>query len=321
MDLTLFYLFAWGFFLLLAGYFLPILIKNKPAARTISWLIILATTLFSMQITNHETPLFRMLAIVSLQLFSMKIIVMVETYSGKPRLNFIQWIAFFQGWFGMRPTLFERFWSKTLPAVSPLLRKGISRIFLGVILLYFSKQIENQELSQFFLPQILMLAGISFILHFGILNLATAFWRFFGVNVGPLFCSPAGSKSLQEFWGKRWNLAFSEMTALIVYRPLKDKFGKTGAMISAFLVSGLLHEIAISGPVKSGFGLPMLYFSLHAFAMFLESEISFLKKITSHVFWSRVWVFLWLVLPMPLLFHRDFINLVIVPLRNFILYF
>lgn len=164
-----------------------------------------------------------------------------------------------------------------------------------------------------------MLVGLSFILHFGILNLSTASWRFSGVDVKELFRSPYKATSLKEFWGKRWNMAFSEMTAMVVYKPLKVKCGIPLAMIASFLVSGMLHEIAISFPVKMGYGLPFIYFVLHGLAMFAESKISFVKKINVDHVLSHVWVFAWLILPMPLLFHHVFIVEVVEPLRDFIL--
>jgi alginate O-acetyltransferase complex protein AlgI len=174
-------------------------------------------------------------------------------------------------------------------------------------------------LKNYFLSELLLLIGLSLILHFGILNLSTAMWRLLGVDVRELFKSPYKSKSLKEFWGKRWNIAFSEMTALIVYRPLKEIISPSMAMIVSFLLSGILHEIAISFPVNSGFGLPMIYFSIHAFLIYLEGKSPLVKKIISHPVVSHVWVFLCLILPMPLLFHADFVQFVLIPLRESII--
>ena len=56
-----------------------------------------------------------------------------------------------------------------------------------------------------------------------------------------------------DFWSRRWNLAFSEMTALGVYRPLSGNIGRKAATVAAFLASGLLHELAISLPVLAGY--------------------------------------------------------------------
>lgn len=320
MDLILSALIGWAVFLLVIGYVLPF-IKNSQIARIIGWTIVIGTAVFSILLTTNEPPIYRMIAIASLQLLSMKVIVLIEAYRGKPGLNFLQWLAFSLGWFGMRPNLFEAFPSKPLDGVLPFVIKGLTRIIIGVLLLMFSVYLQKHYASIYFLYELVMLVGLSFILHFGILNLSTASWRFSGVDVKELFRSPYKATSLKEFWGKRWNMAFSEMTAMVVYKPLKTTYGMPLAMIASFLVSGMLHEIAISFPVKMGYGLPFLYFVLHACAMFLEGKIFLVKQIIAHSVASHVWVFAWLILPMPLLFHHVFIVEVVEPLRDFILSF
>lgn len=316
MDLTLAYLLSFGLVLLLVGYFLPLL--DKHVARTLSWLIAIATVFYSVLITSEEPTLYRMIAIVSLQLLSMKAIVAVETYSHRNNLSFLQWCAFSLGWFGMRPVLFEHLPARPLPFLN-LIFKGLLRIAGGFVLIYLSSVVDNYFNRDYFLSELLLLTGLSLILHFGILNLSTAVWRAFGVDARELFKSPYKSKSLKEFWGKRWNIAFSEMTSVIAYRPLKEKVSPSAAIILSFLLSGLLHEIAISFPVNSGYGLPMLYFSIHAFLIYIEGTSRLVMKITSHPVLSHAWVFVWLIVPMPLLFHADFIQFVLIPLRESIL--
>lgn len=318
MDLTLTLLLGWILLLLPTGYALPY-IQNKKLARVLAWGIIISTTIFSVLISQDKPALYRMIAIVSLQLVSMKSIVMVETYSGKPQLTIFQWLCFATTWFGMRPKLFETLAAKSLDGIGALLFKSISRIAFGFFLLYLSVQIEAFYGYSFYTSGLLMLAGISFILHFGILNLSTLFWRFFGVDLSELFIAPYKSKSLKEFWGKRWNMAFSEMTALIIYKPLIGKLGRATAMISAFLVSGILHEIAISLPVEAGYGFPLLFFVVHAIGMILERQVGWVKRIVAHNIYARIWVYAWLLLPMPLLFHSSFLELVIIPLRTILL--
>lgn len=281
MDLTWLYISCYILFLLVAGYLLPF-VEKKRLARTSAWVIAVVTVLVSTFATLDQSPLIRMLIIVFLQLLSMKIVVVTESFSGENRLKVFQWMAFSLGWFGMRPILFEKLPSSSLPLI-PLVLKGVSRIVIGLFLLYLSTIIEPYpEAEMFFFPQLLLLIGLSLILHFGILNLSTAGWRSAGVGVSELFRSPYKSKSLKEFWGRRWNIAFSEMTALIAYRPLKDKISPNKAMIASFLLSGLLHEIAISFPVNSGYGLPLLYFTIHAFLMYIEGVSVIVKKIISH---------------------------------------
>jgi D-alanyl-lipoteichoic acid acyltransferase DltB (MBOAT superfamily) len=319
MDLTWVYISGYSLLLLVAGYLLPFN-RQKRTARLYAWVIVIITVLLSTVFTSDQPPLVRMVTIVFLQLLSMKIVVAVESYPGGNRLKPFQWMAFALGWFGMRPVLFEKLPSPSLPFIQ-LVVKGVSRIVSGFFLLYLSTVLEQYPLlSGFFLPQLLLLVGISLILHFGILNLSTAAWRAFGVNVPELFRSPFRSKSLKEFWGKRWNIAFSEMTALVAYRPLKTKIGVEKAVIVSFLLSGLLHEIAISLPARAGYGLPMIYFGIHAFAMHLEAKSPLIQKITRHKLLSHVWVMTLLVLPMPLLFHTAFMQHVLIPLRTVLLF-
>jgi hypothetical protein len=307
----------WLVLLLLVGYRHPF-IASPGKARRFAWIIAIITAAFSTFITNGQPPLVRMLVIVVLQLLSMKILVLFETYSGNHPLNPVKWLSFSLGWFGMRPATFEKFGDSPLPFAHTL-SKGICRIGIGILLLYLSLVLENHVVGRMFLPQLLLLVGLSLILHFGILNISTAFWRSCGVDVRELFQAPYRSKSLKEFWGKRWNIAFSEMTAIIAYRPLKRKVGIEKAMILSFLLSGLLHEIAISLPVMAGFGLPMLYFSIHALAMRLEGHCSVVRKLLEKRWLAHVWVISLLILPMPLLFHQRFIDEVLVPLRTLIL--
>ena len=140
-----------------------------------------------------------MLIIVLLQLLSMKVLVAIESYTDSNVLNFFQWLAFSTGWVGMKPTLFEALPSPSRP-YHKLVWKAFSRILLGFILLYLSVVAAHYELLKRVFAQLLLLAGVSFILHFGVLNLSTAWWRAFGVNAQELFKQPYRSNSLKEFW-------------------------------------------------------------------------------------------------------------------------
>ena len=53
------------------------------------------------------------------------------------------------------------------------------------------------------------------------------------------------------------------MTAIAIYQPMVRVAGRGPALVTSFLGSGLLHELAISLPVRAGFGLPFAYFTLH----------------------------------------------------------
>jgi alginate O-acetyltransferase complex protein AlgI len=313
MDINLFVLIAWGFFLWIGGYGVGLL-SHKNLKRKIVWFVAVLTTIISIILSFKLQPIYRMLVIVSLQLLAMKPIVLIESYPQKSKLNFVQWSVFALSWFGMRPILFEKLKSPPLHKTAYFFIKGISRILIGVVFIFLAHIISLEILAH-----LLRLVGLSFILHFGILNISTGVWRKMGVDVKELFIAPYQSKSLKEFWGKRWNMAFSEMTALIVYKPLKTKWGVHAAMFISFLISGVLHEIAISFPVNAGYGSPLLYFLIHGVLMYLENKILWIKKITQQTILSRLWVYFWLIIPMPLLFHEKFMNQIVKPICNLIL--
>lgn len=302
---------------LVLGYFIGKL-KLSKLSIPLAWLLVLVSMLLVERISAGESPGFRMLAVIITTLFSMKAVVTAETYKGVgSKLSFIQWLAFSAGWFGMRPQLFECFGKPALSGARPLIVFGISRIFMGLILLFTINWIGivSQPVYMKYILTACALTGISLILHFGLLNVSAGMWRLSGVNTTTLFRSPLSSTSLTEFWGRRWNLAFSEMTAIAIYRPLKGVAGVTLATVMAFLFSGLLHEMAISVPVMTGLGLPLIYFLIHGSLMLFEN---FLDRrgmsISKNKIVGRSWVIFWLAAPMPILFHETFIKKIVWPL-------
>ena len=99
---------------------------------------------------------------------------------------------------------------------------------------------------------------------------------------------------------------FSVMMTLAVRRPLERVVGARRAEWAVFLLSGAMHELAISLPVEAGYGLPTLYFALHALAMQLERRRGRAP--------GRLWVAAWVLLPAPMLFHLPFVTGVLGPL-------
>jgi alginate O-acetyltransferase complex protein AlgI len=160
-----------------------------------------------------------------------------------------------------------------------------------------------------------LLVGLSLALHFGLFELLVAAWRAAGVDCRSLFRSPLRSRDLREFWSRRWNLAFSEMTALVVHRPLARRLGRRAAVLGSFLFSGLLHETAISLPARAGFGLPTLYFALQGAGVLFEEGLA-RSGMAPRGWAERVWTAAWLLAPLPLLFHPPFVRAVLWPLAG-----
>ncbi|KAL0652307.1 hypothetical protein Bca4012_094998 [Brassica carinata] len=70
------------------------------------------------------------------------------------------------------------------------------------------------------------------------------------LELEPQFNKPYLATSLQEFWGRRWNLAVSGILRPTVYEPMVQLFSVLGpnwsqapAVFATFVVSGLMHEL------------------------------------------------------------------------------
>ena len=88
------------------------------------------------------------------------------------------------------------------------------------------------------------------------------FWRLRGVPVLRLFDNPVAARSLGEFWGRRWNLAFSDVARERIFRPVAGRWGAGWGILATFAFSGLLHDLLISVPAGGGYGNTTLYFLL-----------------------------------------------------------
>jgi alginate O-acetyltransferase complex protein AlgI len=311
--------FVWAMAAVLAATLAAGLVVNRlprrAAARAAAWAIVVVSVAVMERLSASEPAGLRMLALIGTLLYAMKAVVTVDGMEpGRPPLSSARWLGFAALWPGMRPTPFATAGDAPLPGAPALLVRGFVRLALGLALVVLARLAWAVTGSRF-LATALALPGLSFILHFGIFNVVAGAWRRAGVDVHALFRAPLLSRSLAEFWGRRWNLAFSEMTAIGVYRPLSRRVGKPAALVLAFVFSGLLHELAISLPVRAGFGLPLLYFAIHGALMLAERALERAgRPVHRRPAVGRAWTTFWLVAPLPILFHRPFLRGVVWPI-------
>ena len=157
------------------------------------------------------------------------------------------------------------------------------------------------------------MTGVVMILHFGIFRLLSCGWRAIGVNATPLMNSPLLASSVSEFWSRRWNTAFRDLTHIFLFRPLGSKFGYSRALFAGFLISGMVHDLVISLPAGGGYGGPTLYFSIQGAAIFVERSTSGRSVNLGKGIRGRLFTMGSVLLPLYFLFHPPFLTMIILP--------
>lgn len=186
---------------------------------------------------------------------------------------------------------------------------GSAKLLLGILLLWGIAPLAQDELARGWLGML----GIVFALHFGLFDLFRLIWQTVGVDARPLMDWPIAARSVSEFWGRRWNTAFRDLTHRFLFRPLTALRGASAALTLGFLFSGVVHDLVISLPANAGYGGPTLYFALQGAAIFLERSTLgvWIGLGSGWVGWTFTMVCL--AAPLPLLFHAPFVRGVVVP--------
>lgn len=234
---------------------------------------------------------------------------LLQWHKKAPLPKGVGWWIYLLAWPGVRPESFSQRNSLCLHQDSwSVFKEGMLFGFLGLLL--------QISLSYFWplipamIRQSLGIASFLLFTHFAFCGFFYGLWSRCGYPVEHLFKSPFLSKSLRDFWGQRWNLAFVDMDKRILL-PLFPK--SLPMFIKAFLIfiiSGLLHEIAFSYPAQGGWGKPLLYFVIHGLLVGVEPHITLLNK---YQWLKKIWIWSTLILLSPLLFHQEFINIYIIP--------
>lgn len=157
------------------------------------------------------------------------------------------------------------------------------------------------------------LLGIAFLLHFGSFDLVALVWQSLGVRAKPIMQRPASSHSLAEFWGRRWNLGFRQLSHELVFRPLYRRVGLSAATLLVYFVSGLIHELVISVPARGGYGLPTAYFVLQGLGVIFERSRA--GRFVGLSRGLRGWAYTAVITagPVYFLFHPPFVIRVVLP--------
>ncbi|XP_044488704.1 acyl-CoA--sterol O-acyltransferase 1 [Mangifera indica] len=159
----------------------------------------------------------------------------------------------------------------------------------ALLLAGFVKAYDYSDLMHPKMVLLLYAFHIYFMLELILALSATMARTVLGLELEPQFNEPFLSTSLQDFWGKRWNLMVTSILRPTVYKPTLDFFTRVAcrkwaplpAVFATFVVSGLMHELQFFylglRRVKPNWEITW-FFVLHGLC--LMAEIALKKAVT-----------------------------------------
>ena len=237
-------------------------VKTLWLKRLSGWLGLLALVAGANFALTEYSAVSRMVGICCVLLAGMKGLVYAEWAVGQ-RLTMSRYLVFAILWFGMDPGSFQH--SRTGLSWKNDVLVGSILMIVGTLGAWLVWAMEWRQILIMFLP-------MSLGFHFGALRVLKGGLRAAGFPVRTLFPNLLKAQGIGDLWSRRWNVGYSQMMQRLVGRPIESKYGANAGMMTIFLASGLLHELAITLPVRAGFGLPTLYFTLHGILTVIEKK-------------------------------------------------
>jgi hypothetical protein len=188
---------------------------------------------------------------------------------------------------------------------------AVAKLLLGTFLLWFV--VRRIPASADLVRGWVAMVGIILVLHFGTFHLLALFFQQANINAQPLMNAPLCSRSVAEFWGKRWNVAFNHLANRLIFRKVVGQIGVGSAVLLTFLCSGLIHDVVISIPAGAGYGLPTAYFVIQGIAVLFEHSHAGAAIGLGNGIFGRIFTIAVTAGPAFWLFHPPFIRNVILP--------
>ncbi|NUM37401.1 MAG: hypothetical protein HUU50_22900, partial [Candidatus Brocadiae bacterium] len=110
-------------------------------------------------------------------------------------------------------------------------------------------------------------------LHFsGLIDIITGVVMQSGIMLEEVFDSPLVSQSPREFWGKRWNIYFRNVSHRNIFLPAQGKMPVVLGVICVFALSIILHEYMIWVSLGVQYlGYMTAFFSIHCAATIAQT--------------------------------------------------
>jgi len=159
-----------------------------------------------------------------------------------------------------------------LPAMEGLPWRSAWRLLLGAGLVYAAMEMATEGLR---------------LLH-----------RLSGIEVPPIQRDPVLSRSVGEFWSRRWNRPVSDWLQQYAFLPMAKRHGPLLALLAAFAVSAALHAWMYYAALGLRAALSVsLFFLLQAPVVLLEAKLGVARWPR---FFAHAWTLGWLLLSSPL---------------------
>lgn len=256
--------------------------------RLAGWLVLVALVAGVDIALSGNDPVCRMVGISCVLLGAIKGLVYAE-WAREHRLTIPRYGVFAFLWFGMDAASFRT--RRVGLSWKGDMKLGLLLMLVGTLGAWLVWAMEWRQIFILFLP-------MSLGFHFGALRVLKGALRAAGFPVRTLFPNVLETQGIGDFWSRRWNVGYSQMMQRLVGRPVETLAGANVGVMAIFVASGVLHELAITLPVRSGFGLPTVYFTLHGILTLLEKK------------WGRplgkIPALLAVILPLGLLFPPAF---------------
>lgn len=277
--------------------------------KYLGWSIVIASIGAPIAMRDELSAGYRLLFSTIILLYSLKVHILLKSYAaGTSLYSKFGLLIYCTVWPGIDPAPFMQK-HQPLPNAGKAILHGTVCMGLGLISLLVTAVKANSLSNEAFAG--LIIISLLITIHFGFSHILTGVMWKLGWNVKPLFVNPFAGTSLRDFWSNRWNLAFVEMNHLIFLPLCRTVLSARFSAMGVFVISGLLHEYALSFPGHGCYGGPLLYFLMHGLLVSLEST-SF-KPSEWPPLITKIWVYGWILAPLPLLFHPCFQSRIIVP--------
>jgi hypothetical protein len=156
------------------------------------------------------------------------------------------------------------------------------------------------------------MVGIGF-LFIARLDILAIIFRAMGFAVEKTWDFPVAARSLDDFWGRRWNRLVSGSLRDVIFFPVARLAGARLALFAVFFYSGLYHEV-FSVFAQSGYGGPALYFMVQYLGVAAETSRPGRRLLRGRPWLSRAWTWAVVVLPVGLFLQPGIVERILVPL-------